>query len=146
MNMDDNNFRGYRIDFRSKEGLFHTLYDFLRLPELTNPEVTFFTSRGDNGEAQTLSFSRDAKYADEKLPDEMKWQELTSLQWLEGIMCVGGTNKEDTRRVVVLYVAKEEYRKSVMISFPNTTNGRLNSKEAGVLRFFDGLPETVPQS
>ncbi len=142
MSINDN-FRGYRIDFRSKEGLLCALYDFLRLPDLTNPEVTFFTSRDDTGEAETLSFSRDSQFDDEKLPDEDKWQELTSLTWLEGIMCVAGTNKADTRRVVALYVGQEEYKQSLHISFPNAVNGRLNSKEMGVLRFFEGLPETV---
>lgn len=130
--MRENDLKGYKVKYKTKEEMFSALYAFLLRDDLTNPEVTFFTSKKDTGEAATLSFSRNGEYEGGGLPDERKWKELIGIPNLYGVLAVAATDKADLRRVAVFYSPSNGFGFSLVVTFPNALNG-LNVAERRIL-------------
>lgn len=130
--MKENDLKGYKVKYETKEKMFSALYAFLLREDLTNPEVTFFTSNKATGEAASLSFSQNGEYGGGTLPDVRKWKELTSMLNLYGVLAVAATDKSDLRRVAVFYSPSNDLGYSLIVTFPNALKG-LNVAERRIL-------------
>ena len=125
----------YRIKFKNKDKMLAALYAFLQRTDVENPEVTIFPEGAAGSQDLRLSFSRNGDYG-RTLPDEQTWKALTSMSQLQGIICVAGTDRTDTRRVSIQYGKDIVDDSSIILSFPNAPEGRLNSVEKRILGTF----------
>lgn len=114
-------------DVASERCALKIIYDYMRLGLLTNPECNFASSSFPL--SQGKSFSRDLG----TLPPSFdSFRRLVSGDRWQAIICVAGTEKTDTRRVVLLY--QRDINRFTM-NFPNSQ--KLTSNEKAIKNWIE---------
>lgn len=111
----------------SEKDAIRAIYNYYHLNYLTNPECSFASNLSG------LNMSDTYGNAQKRMPatyDEF-YNEVKRKSW-DVCLCVAGTDKNDSRRVVVTYVKSLQ---QIIVSFPSAVNG-LSKNEISIKRWF----------
>ena len=128
------------INYKSNAQIYAAIYKFMERTDVYNAEINMIMGRGYKLGAQFYSFSKKPSSGYKPIPREEEWEEYITDSNLEGVMCLAGTNKTDTRRVT--FGRMQGQPECAMCVLFHNNGGDLNPLEKDILRWLKDYSKT----